>query len=134
MWMLEMVHARFLMEQTLQARQRNVGLESALCHFWWRVSRPIPGGVRVFEGQLSQTVVADFLGFSREEVNRKMKLLESTGFLERQPNKVVLHIESVAQVLDTSWLNMKLPSRDKLPAMLSGVLQRSEAVKACTDA
>ena len=90
MWMLEMVHARFLMEQTLQ--------------------------------------------FSREEVNRKMKLLESTGFLERQPNKMVLHIESVAQVLDTSWLNMKLPSWDKLPAMLSGVLQRSEAVKACTDA
>lgn len=133
LWLLETIHERHLAESRRWALQRSGGLELALCDFWWRVSRALPGGIRVFEGRLSQTAVAEFLGFSREEVSRKMKLLEQAGYLQRYPNKIVLNVESFAQMLDSSMLRLPPIGVDKLPTMLRGILQRSQAVQAFHD-
>lgn len=64
-----------------QARQGGDPLEVRLAWLLWTLAHPEPDGARRLTDEVPQSVLAGMLGASREEINRKRRMLVRTGYL-----------------------------------------------------
>jgi CRP-like cAMP-binding protein len=66
-----------------RARAATQQLEAQLAYFYWTLSEPIPDSDnRLLTAKIPQNYLGSYFGVPREEISRKKKLLEKTGYIE----------------------------------------------------
>lgn len=76
------------------ARTNHMPLEGQIAFFFWWLSMGEPlssAKTKALPWKLPQQLLADFFGVSREEVSRKVTLLERQGHLEKLNDGYILH-------------------------------------------
>ncbi len=104
-WMGQALHHSALRQQAYRACSRRAPLELMLAQTWWQLAQPAPNGARRFTGRIAQQALASHFGVTREEVNRKMKMLEKAGYIVRERGGLTLSPEVAFLLPSTSALS-----------------------------
>ena len=67
----------------MRGRMNGIPLDVKLVYFFWSMSEKLPDGRRFFNGRIAQELLASYFLVTREEINRRIILLEKTGYYER---------------------------------------------------
>lgn len=90
-WALNMSLHQLSRKYAVQAI-RAQPLEKKLLKLWWMLAQPSDDGSnRVFYGKLPQNLLASYFSAPREEISRKMQLLEKAGYITVTKNSVIVN-------------------------------------------
>jgi CRP-like cAMP-binding protein len=90
----DMCIARVLDFQLFLYHMSLPALEHRISEVLWAVSAPQPDGSRMVPSVITQQVLADLLQTSREDVNKKRKVLVSSGYLAKKGTSWFLSAET----------------------------------------
>lgn len=104
-WLGHALHHSAVRHQAYRACSRRSPLELLLAQLWWQLAKPTANGARRFTGRIAQQALASHFGVTREEVNRKMKMLEKAGYIARERGGLALSPEVAFLLPSTTALS-----------------------------
>lgn len=117
MWYLETVQRRLSQQYYHRARIVQLSSDAQYAYFLWSMSELLPDGRRVVRTKIPQSMIASYLGITREEVSRRKTMLEKTGHIVRATEGLEL-LESLGYLLSFEDSQGPIPSET---AFLTGL-------------
>lgn len=90
LWYFDKTLAQVTESLVFHALKSSEALESRLAQVMWQVSEPLPDGSRRVPKALTQSVLASLFGVTREEINRKRKLLLGASILREVSGETLM--------------------------------------------
>lgn len=116
-WEMQQLHDRLMQKDLDRLAAKQARSEARLASLYWSLSEPLEDGNRKVSARISQSIIAEHLGLSREEVSRKKTLLEKAGFIQDEGRTLVLNR---AAALALSLFSETAELRDEQPLQHNG--------------
>lgn len=117
-WEMDQLHHRMRRRDLDRLAHKAFTPEARLASLLWGLAEPLEGGSRLLAARIPQSVIAEYLGMSREEVSRKKNLLEKSGYLVDKGRGILLDAGTPALfgvATETSSLQADHPTRYAAP-------------------
>lgn len=113
-WEMDQLHHRLRRRDLDRLAAKTFTPEARLASLLWGLAEPLEGGSRLLTARVPQSVIAEYLGMSREEVSRKKIMLKKSGYLSEKGRDMLLDPTTPSlfgMVTETASLQADHPTR-----------------------